>query len=331
MFVLAVGVGPKFIPPGKVLEALWNALGFGNLSAESGLHAYIVAHIRLPRAVMAVLVGGALAVSGAAMQGLFRNPLADPGLIGVSGGAALAATFAIVLGSSMFGPRFAAFGKFTLPVAAFGGALATSLIVYAIARRGGRTAMGTLLLAGVAIGALSGAAIGVLIYLADDQQLRTIQFWGLGSLGAASWDALALAGPLMVLSLFLIPRWSQKLNSLLLGEQEAVCLGTDVEGLKTRLMVVVAVAVGASVAMTGGIGFVGLVVPHLVRLMLGPDHRRLTPCSILLGGMLLLGADVAARSLHPPAEIPIGILTALLGAPFFLWLLLKRDTGGLYA
>lgn len=324
-FVLAVAIGPKVIHPAEIAEILWRALT-GQLASEAD--EFIILHIRFPRAVLAVLVGGALAASGAVMQGLFRNPLADPGLVGVTSGAALSTSFMIVLGGAVFGREFAAMGRFALPLAAFAGALATTMLIYSLARRGGRTVVSVLLLAGVAIGSLSGAIIGMLIYIADDQQLRTIQFWSMGSLGSASWASLALVGPLLLLCLIALPFHANRLNSLLFGEQEAHYLGVNVERLKSQLIVLVALAVGAAVSLSGGIGFVGLVVPHLVRLVIGPDHRRLIPCSILLGAVLLLIADIGARTLHPPAEIPIGILTALLGAPFFLWLLLKGGMGG---
>jgi iron complex transport system permease protein len=330
-FLVAVGVGPKFIAPADVLRALYESVLDRADGAQASLDAFIITNIRVPRAVLAVLVGGALAVAGATMQGLFRNPLADPGLVGVSSGAGLAATAMIVLGGAMFGKDFSQMGKFALPIAAFLGALVTTFTIYGVSQRGGRTNVATMLLAGIAIGALCGAGVGIMIYLADDQQLRTIQFWNMGSLSSASWDSLLFAGPVLVLTLILIPRWSHRLNTMLLGESEAQYMGVHVERLKTHLIVLVALAVGASVSLTGGIGFVGLVVPHLIRLMLGPDHRRLLPCSILLGGILLLLADIAARTIHPPAEVPVGIFTALLGSPFFLYLLLKGGPGGVNA
>jgi len=332
VFLLAVGVGPRYIPPGEVLEALWrSALGLFSKTETGAVDAFIVTQIRLPRAVLAVLVGGVLAVSGAALQGLFRNPLADAGLVGISSGAGLAATVMIVLGGAIFGRDFQEMGKFALPMACFAGALATTTLVYSLAQRGGRTVVAIMLLAGVAIAALCGAIIGVMIFIANDQQLRTIQFWNLGSLSGASWDTLKIAAPALLFVLFIIPRWSHRLNAMLLGEAEAQYMGVNVERMKSQMILLVALGIGTSVALTGGIGFVGLVVPHLVRLALGPDHRRLMPCSILLGAILLLAADVLARTMHPPAEIPIGILTALIGAPFFLWLLLKKGPGGLNA
>lgn len=330
-FLLAVGVGPKFIAPMDVLNALVESVFGPSKDASPGLDTFIITRIRVPRAFLAVLVGGALAAAGATLQGLFRNPLADPGLVGVTSGASVAAATMIVMGGALFGKDFSVMGKFALPIAAFLGALATTFTIYGLSQRGGKTSVATMLLAGIAISALCLAGVGVLVYLADDQQLRTIQFWNMGSLSSASWDSLQFAGPVLALTLLLMPRWSHRLNALLLGETEAQYMGVHVERLKSHLIVLVAVAVGTSVSLTGGIAFVGLIVPHLIRLVIGPDHRRLLPCSILLGGILLLAADIAARMIHPPAEVPIGIFTALLGAPFFLWLLMKRGPGGLNA
>lgn len=283
----------------------------------------IILDIRLPRAVLGLLVGAALAVSGAVMQGLFRNPLADPGLVGVSSGASLGAVLIIVLGTSLFGPVFALFGFYTLPVAAFLGGLCTTLLLYRIATRSGQTSVATMLLAGIALAALAGAITGVLIFVADDQQLRDLTFWGLGSLAGASWTKVLAAAPIIILSLMVVPFLSRGLNALTLGEAAAFHMGVPVQRLKNVAIVSVAAATGASVAVSGGIGFVGIVVPHVLRLIIGPDHRFLLPASALLGGTLLIFADMIARTIVPPAELPIGIITAFAGAPFFLWILLR--------
>lgn len=283
----------------------------------------IILDIRLPRAVLGLLVGAALAVSGAVMQGLFRNPLADPGLVGVSSGASLGAVLIIVLGTSLFGPVFALFGFYTLPVAAFFGGLCTTLLLYRIATRSGQTSVATMLLAGIALAALAGAITGVLIFVADDQQLRDLTFWGLGSLAGASWTKVLAAAPIIILSMMVVPFLSRGLNALTLGEAAAFHMGVPVQRLKNVAIVSVAAATGASVAVSGGIGFVGIVVPHVLRLVIGPDHRFLLPASALLGGTLLIFADMIARTIVPPAELPIGIITAFAGAPFFLWILLR--------
>lgn len=301
----------------------------GTETAEAALSLrdrIIILDIRLPRAVLGLLVGAALAVSGAVMQGLFRNPLADPGLVGVSAGAGLGAVLTIVLGASVFGPLFALVGIYALPVAAFLGALLTTFLLYRIATRGGQTSVATMLLAGVALAALAGAVTGVLIFVADDKQLRDLTFWGLGSLAGASWTKIAGAAPIILLSLAVVPFLARGLNALTLGEAAAFHMGVPVQRLKTVAVVTVAASTGAAVAVSGGIGFVGIVVPHVLRLLIGPDNRYLLPASALLGGTLLIVADMVARTIVPPAELPIGIITAFAGAPFFLWILLRGRT-----
>jgi iron complex transport system permease protein len=284
----------------------------------------IIQDIRLPRIILGALVGASLAVSGAVMQGLFRNPLADPGLIGVSAGAGLGAIVVIVLGGTVLGPVLALFGIYTLPLAAFVGGLVTTLILYRVATRRGQTSIATMLLAGIALAAMTGAFSGVLIYLADDRQLRDLTFWGLGSLGGATWQKVAAAGPIIALALAAAPFLARGLNALALGEATAGHLGVPVQRLKNVAIVGVSAAVGASVAVSGGIGFVGIVVPHLLRLSIGPDNRYLLPASALLGASTLILADAVSRTIVSPAELPIGIVTAAVGGPFFLWILLRR-------
>ena len=280
--------------------------------------------IRLPRLLTGILVGAALAVSGAVLQGLFRNPLADPGLVGVSAGAGLGAITAIVLGGLLPPALAATAGPWLVPVAAFGGGWGAVLLLYAMATRGGHTSVATLLLGGIALGALAGAVSGVLVYMADDDQLRDLTFWGMGSLAGASWTKLLAAAPLMALALLAAPSLARGLNALALGEAAAAHLGLPVERLKRHAILTVACAVGAAVAVSGGIGFVGLVVPHLLRLATGPDHRGLLVNAALLGATLLLLADGISRILIAPAELPIGIVTAVMGAPVFLAILLRR-------
>jgi iron complex transport system permease protein len=284
----------------------------------------IVLDIRLPRTLLGFFVGGALAMSGALLQALFRNPLADPGIVGVSAGAGLAAAATIVSGDRIFASLLASYAIGLLPFAAFLGALATTSILYALATRMGRTSVATLLLAGIGLGSLAGSITGLMVYLSNDRQLRDLAFWSLGSLGGATWTkaaiAIALTGPVFLASPFL----ARSLNALSLGEAEAFHLGVPVQRVKRMMIALTSVAVGASVALAGPIGFVGIVVPHLLRLTVGADHRLVLPGSIFLGGSLLVLADVLARTLAAPAEAPIGILTALMGAPFFLWLLSTR-------
>ncbi len=302
----------------------WLASLFGLESAISARDRIIVQEIRLPRMVLGMLVGAALAVSGAVMQGLFRNPLADPGIVGVSAGAGLGAILAIVLGGGALAPVFSVFGIYAVPFAAFLGGLGTTLLLYRVATRGGRTSVATMLLAGIALGALAGAASGLLVYIADDNQLRDLTFWGLGSLAGATWTKVFAAGPIIALAIIAAPFLARGLNGLALGEAAAGHIGIRVQRMKNVAIVVVAAATGSAVAVSGGIGFVGIVVPHLLRLMIGPDHRYLLPASALLGATLLLLADAVSRTIVAPAELPIGIITAAVGAPFFLWVLLRR-------
>jgi iron complex transport system permease protein len=298
--------------------------GLGDANAVSPRDLLIVEQIRLPRVVMGLLVGAALAVSGVVMQGIFRNPLADPGLAGVSAGAGLGAAAMIVLGGSLALPVAGLFSYAALPAAAFLGGLATTLILYALSTRLGRTSVATMLLAGIALGALSGAATGLLVYIADDKQLRDLTFWGMGSLGGATWPKITTLAIVLATSFSALPFMARGLNALALGEAAAWHMGISVERLKRTAIVIVAAMTGASVAVSGGIGFVGIVVPHVLRLAIGPDHRFLLPASALLGGSLLVLADSVARTVAAPAELPIGIITALAGAPFFLWVLLRR-------
>ncbi|WP_244616132.1 iron ABC transporter permease [Rhizobium sp. RU20A] len=321
MFALSVTVGAS---DASVTSLIATLLGFGDADAAlSARDRIIILDIRLPRAVLGLMIGASLAVSGVVLQGLFRNPLADPGLVGVSAGASLGAVGVIVLGGTVLAPLFALAGIYTLPLAAFFGGLATTFLLYRIATRGGQTSVATLLLAGIALAALTGAVTGVLVYMADDKQLRDLTFWGLGSLAGATWSKVVAIAPIILVSFLVIPFLARGLNAITLGEAAAFHMGVPVERLKRIAIVAVAAATGASVAVSGGIGFVGIVVPHLLRLVIGPDHRTLLPASALLGGALLLFADMIARTIVAPAELPIGIITALAGGPFFLWLLLR--------
>ncbi|GAB1480828.1 hypothetical protein MASR2M74_34110 [Paracoccaceae bacterium] len=284
----------------------------------------ILLDIRLPRLLLGGLVGAGLAVSGALMQGLFRNPLADPGLVGVGAGAGLGAVVAIVLGGLLPAAIHAATGMYLVPLFAFFGGWATTLILYRVASLRGQTSIATMLLAGIVLGALAGAATGVLVYLADDNQLRDLTFWGLGSLAGANWTKLAAAAPILIAGLALSPLLARGLNAMALGEGVARHLGVPVEGIKRGAILIVAAMTGASVAVSGGIGFVGIVVPHILRLAIGPDHRSLLPAAALFGAALLIAADTFSRLVVSPAELPIGIIMALIGAPVFLWILLAR-------
>jgi iron complex transport system permease protein len=322
--LLAICAGLLGLVSGAVdltLQDMLVALGLQESSASDTTSQTIILDLRLPRIALALLVGGALACAGTAMQGLFRNPLADPGLVGVAGGAALAAVTMIVGAQHLHIP--ARLLPFATPFAAFIGGLAAALLASRLASTEGYTRSATLLLAGLAINSIAGAGVGLLTQVAGDSALREAMFWLFGSLSKSGWDELAVAAPILIATLFLIPRDARALNALLLGETEAMHLGVDVERLKRRIIVLIVISVATCVALAGVIGFVGLVVPHLLRLLLGPDHVRLIPASALGGAALLALADWAARTIVSPAELPIGILTALIGGPFFLALLIQ--------
>ncbi len=314
---LCLGALP--IPLANVLG--WVGLPGGTPPAPH--EAVALTQLRLPRILLGILVGAALGMAGAAMQGLVRNPLADPGLIGISSGAALAACAVLVFGVSLGLAPTTWAAQWLLPVGAFVGAALATVLALRLARAEGYTRMTTLLLAGLAINAVAGAGIGFLAQLADEQALRSITFWMFGSLGRSGWHEILMAALLLGLPLLLLPRQSTALNALLLGEAEAGHLGINTERLKQQVMWLVVLAVGTAVAVAGIIGFVGLIVPHILRIAYGPDHRRLLPASALGGALLLVVADTVARTTFAPSELPVGILTALLGGPFFLGMLIR--------
>lgn len=298
--------------PGEVIGALGRQFGLLSPDSSSHLTDQVLIDIRFPRVALAVLVGGSLGAAGAAMQGSFANPLAEPGIVGVSSGAVLGAVAQIVFG-------FAPLGAFTLPVAAFIGGLVTVVVVYVSSRSNGKSEVVTLILTGVALNAFLGAIIGLLTYFSTDAELRSITFWTLGSVTQATWAKVAILVPFVIVGLVLAMSGARKLDMLALGDGPARHLGVDVERLRASMLVVTAILTAASVAMSGIILFVGLVVPHLVRMVAGPKHRLLLPASALAGAILLVVADLVARTVVAPAEIPLGVLTSLVGAPVFLW------------
>ncbi|MET4696500.1 FecCD family ABC transporter permease [Endozoicomonas lisbonensis] len=321
--IFSVGTGPVSIPAGDIISLLLERLGFihSDLPEHTRL---IVESIRLPRTLLGVLVGSSLAIGGAAMQGLFRNPLADPSIIGVASGAALGAAIAIVLGGVLLSDFPALIQNYSVSLLAFIGSCLTTLVVYKMGTTSNGTSVATMLLAGVAITALAGAGLGVLTYISDDATLRNLTFWQMGSIAGATWNSVMICLSLLAPVVLLLCRYGSVLNAMLLGESEARHLGINVQKAKLILILLTALVVGVSVSVAGVIGFVGLVVPHLIRLMVGPDHRVLLPASAMLGGTLLLLADMVARVIVSPAELPIGIVTALMGAPFFISLLWQQ-------
>ena len=321
LFFLALSHGPIPLALADVWQSLLNAVTAADINSQGD---WVVRELRLPRALMAMVIGAGLAVAGVVTQGIFRNPLADPGLIGVSSGAALAAVAVIVLSNGALAFWVEWTGVFSLPLAAFIGALLVSLIIYRLGTVNGQTQVAMLLLAGVAINVIAGALTGILTYVADDQQLRSMTFWSMGSLAYGRWPEIGALLVCVVLPLLWLPRFSRLLNALLMGEAVASHLGFNVQRGKFLLLAAAALMVGASVAVAGMIGFIGLVVPHLMRLLLGPDHRQLLPASMLCGATLLLLADLIARSWLAPADLPVGLIMAILGGPVFLLLLLQQ-------
>ena len=314
--LLSLTVGTVSISWVEALSAV-----FGNSSSTQ--IDTILFDIRLPRILLAIFVGAVLASTGAVMQGLFRNPLADPSLIGVSSGASVGASIMIVTaGGAIQGGALV--GLSLVSIGAFVGGFTATLLVYRLATSGLGTSVTTMLLAGIAIGALAGALNSLLSYFSDNDMLRQISLWQMGNLSGASWLKVFIMGVVAVLLMSLFPRDSKALNALLLGESEARHLGINVQRVKRRLIVLTALGVGVSVAVAGLVGFIGLIMPHIIRLMIGPDHRWLIPASGLAGAVLLVIADSLARVVVTPAELPTGILTAILGAPFFVVLLLQQ-------
>lgn len=316
-FIASFAVGPLRLPPMEVLQAIGVKLGLADPASVSTRDLAVVWQLRIPRALLGAMVGAALAMAGASLQGLFGNPLADPGIVGVTQGAALGAVSAIVLGAG-------AFGVWTLPLAAFAGAGGAITLTYLLARPGQGTGTATLLLVGIAIAAFCSAMIGFLTYIASESELQSLVFWQMGSLAQADWMDVVAVAPVFVLGTIALLRLATPLDMLALGERQAQHLGLDVKRTRLKLIAFSALLVGAAVAFAGSIGFVGLVVPHVVRLLVGPGHRWLLPVSAVAGALLIVVADTAARTLDPPSEIPLGLFSAALGAPFFLWLVMRQ-------
>lgn len=318
---LSVCIGAVKISAGELRSILAYRMHLSDDVGFSRQQEAVLFGLRLPRVVLAVLVGASLAISGAAMQGLFRNPLAEPGLIGISSGASLFAVLVIVLELKFL---TAAFGYYGLAIAAFVGACLTTFLVYRVAVVGGRASIATLLLVGIAINALAGSFTGLLTYTANDAQLRNITFWTLGSLGGASWKTVLSILPFVLISLSCLPWMAKRLNALALGESQAGHMGIHVNMLKRIVVILATLGVGASVAVSGVIGFIGLVVPHILRMAISADNRLVIPGSALLGATVLVLADLISRTLVAPAELPVGIVTALIGSPIFIYIILRE-------
>ncbi len=319
--VLAVGLGTVWIPPATIVRLVAWKLGLAGAPAEvPASTAVILFELRVPRVLLAVVVGSALAAAGAVFQALFRNPMADPAIIGVSSGAALGAIAVIVVGGGVLGEGLA------LPAAAFAGALAVAFLVYRVARVGPAVQVGTLLLAGIAVAAVVSAVITLVMTFAGEQ-IRSIYFWLLGGLAGRSWDSLGVSAPLVAVGMAAALIAMRDLNLMALGEERAAQLGVEIERFKRLTLATGALLAAAAVSVAGVIGFVGLMTPHILRLVIGADHRWLLPASVVGGAAFLVLADLASRTLVAPEEIPVGALTALLGGPFFLYLLRRERRG----
>ena len=314
--LVAAGIGAYHIPPLEVAGSVFRGLGLDWGEAADPLADEVLWNVRFPRVVLAMIIGSSLALAGAMMQGIFGNPLAEPGVIGVSSGATVGAVLIIALGAS-------ALGYWTVIVASFLSGMVTTVLVYVLSRSGGRTEVVTLLLTGIAVNAVAGALIGAATYFSEDAELRSITNWQMGSLAAATWSKVAAALPLAVAGIIAAPFFTRRLDLLSLGESPARHLGVDVERMRQALIVVIAMLTSSAVAFAGIISFVGLVVPHLARRLVGGAHRAVIPVSALLGASLLICADIISRTLLAPQEIPIGIITALVGAPLLL-ILVRR-------
>ncbi|MFJ3877987.1 FecCD family ABC transporter permease [Streptomyces sp. NPDC090077] len=320
--LVSAGVGAYAIPVGDVLASALHRAGLGGAPLDR-VGESVLWNVRLPRVVLALLVGASLGCAGALMQGVFGNPLAEPGVIGISAGSAVGAVAAIGLGLTFL-------GTWTVTACAFVAGLVTVGSVYLLSRSGGRTEVVTLILTGIAVNAFAGALIGLFVFFADSGQVNQITFWQLGSLAQATWPKVLAVLPCALAGLAAAPFYARRLDLLSLGERPARHLGIDVERLRLALVLVVALLTAAAVAVAGVITFVGLLVPHLLRMANGPGHRFLVPGSALAGAVVLAAGDLAARTVARPAELPLGVLTALIGSPFFFWLLrrTRRGQGG---
>lgn len=319
----SMSLGAVKIPIAEVMIILGKKIGLFTTTEIPMQYEGVMNIVRIPRVLLGILVGAALGISGTAIQGIFRNPLAEPGLIGISAGASLMAVVIIVLEIGLLASLSNLLGYYLLAFGAFAGAGIAALIVYQISRNEGKSNVATMLLAGIAINALAGALTGLITFAADDQQLRNITFWMLGSLGGATWQTVIAVLPFIMIPVLLLPHLGKALNAFALGEIQAAQLGLKVGVIKRNIVILATMAVGAAVSVSGIIGFVGLLVPHTIRLLIGVDNKHVLPASALFGALMLTLADMLCRTIIAPIELPIGVITALLGTPLFLYILIK--------
>lgn len=329
--VVSAGVGAFTFRPTQMASYVAQWLGWFPVNDRDALGRNVFLQLRLPRVLLSALTGAVLGVSGTIMQGLFRNPIVEPGLAGTSAGAALGASLVFVLGGTS--ALAAPLGSLAVPLMAFVGAFGATMLVYRVSATFGKVNVFTLLLAGIAVNAVCGAGTGLLSYVARDPQARNITFWNLGTFTTADWRGTTIVAVTFILCFVFTLRDAKSLNALMLGEDEAALLGLDPQRLIIRLLVLNTLMVATATAMVGVIAFVGLVVPHVLRMLRSSDYGFLIPGSALLGALLMVVVDVVARLVIPPAELPVGIITAVVGAPVFLWILLlqqRRGSAGFY-
>jgi iron complex transport system permease protein len=332
VLLFAISFGAVSILPSEMFSSLKH---FFEGKDPANIYEGVFIQLRLPRVLLCAITGSILAVSGVLMQGLFRNPIVEPGLVGTSAGAALGASIVFVMAPN-FSPAIKSFtGPLLVPIVAFAGALLATYIVYALAKNAKRVSIMSLLLIGIAINAVCLSGTGFMSYIARDPQARSITFWNLGTFSGASWQQVFIVGTVATTIFIISLRYSKQLNTLLLGEEEAGYLGVDADKLKMRIMLLNTAMVSVATAFVGVISFMGLIVPHVLRLLIGSDNKKLLPASMILGALLLVLADMCARLILAPAEVPIGIITSLVGAPIFI-ILLKRfnvvnEKGGYHA
>ena len=334
IFLISVTFGPVFISLKQIFQILLHNSGF-NINLEENsitkIQEVVLLNIRFPRILLAILVGLGLGISGAILQGLFRNPLVDPGFIGVSSGAAVGAMIAIMFSHIISVYFMASLVPFLLPILAMIGSFVTTILIYNVSKVANKTNIMVMLLAGIAINALSGSIIGLFVSVSSDTELRSFTFWTLGGLDNADWGILLILSFFIIIPSFIVYRMRKQMDIFMLGDAEAHHLGLDVEYLKKKIILISSMIVGISVAFCGMIGFIGLVTPHLVRLFIGSNHKYLIPGSALLGAILLSVSDLISKTIIAPAQLPVGVVTSAIGAPFFVWLIISQKNRFGYA
>ncbi|MEP7251045.1 MAG: iron ABC transporter permease [Ginsengibacter sp.] len=332
VFLCAIAFGAVSISVDDMFSAIKHALQH---KKPANIYEGVFLQIRLPRVLLCAITGAVLSASGVLLQGLFRNPIVEPGLIGTSAGAAFGASIVFVLAVQMSEEMRSVAGSLLVPLFAFGGGLIATFLVYSIARSQKKISVTSLLLVGIAINAIGLSGTGFMSYIARDPQARSITFWNLGTFSGATWSQVAITGVVAAIVFIMSLRYSKQLNALILGEEEATYMGVEPEKLKRRIMILTTAMVSVATAFVGVISFIGLIVPHILRLLIGSDNKKLIPASMIMGAILLLLADMGARLLLAPAEVPIGIITSITGAPVFIFLLKKfnvlQEKGGSYA